>query len=153
TPGSGRAGCSCRAARRAGRPGRGAADRLPAVHSDLLRRRLTLEPAMATAPDKPYDLFVSYAAADRDWVEGYLLNALTQAGVRCHSEATFRLGVPRLEEFERAVHQSTRVLLVFSSAASFEGFAPFLEVLAQSYGAEAATWPVIPLLRAPVKLP
>ena len=108
---------------------------------------------MATASDKPYDLFVSYAAADRDWVEGYLLNALTQAGVRCHSEATFRLGVPRLEEFERAVRQSTRVLLVFSSAASFEGFAPFLEVLAQSYGAEAATWPVIPLLRAPVKLP
>ena len=28
-----------------------------------------------------YDLFISYAEADRAWVEGYLLDALTQAGV------------------------------------------------------------------------
>jgi len=26
-----------------------------------------------------YDLFISYAAADRPWVEGYLLDALTEA--------------------------------------------------------------------------
>src|SRR5262245_1794963 len=108
---------------------------------------------MPASQDKVYDLFVSYADADRDWVEGYLLNALTQSGVRCHSEATFRLGVPLLEEFERAVRQSTRVLLVFSSAASFEGLVPFLDVLAQSYGAAAGEWPVIPLLRAAVDLP
>ena len=43
-----------------------------------------------------YDLFISYADADRAWVEGYLLDALTQAGVRCNSEAAFALGVPRL---------------------------------------------------------
>jgi len=36
-----------------------------------------------------HDLFISYADADRAWVEGYLLDALTQAGVRCHSEAAF----------------------------------------------------------------
>ena len=29
-----------------------------------------------------YDLFVSYADVDRAWVEGYLLDALTEAGVR-----------------------------------------------------------------------
>jgi hypothetical protein len=43
-----------------------------------------------------YDLFVSCADADRAWVEGYLLDALTEAGVGCHSEAAFALGVPRL---------------------------------------------------------
>ena len=50
-----------------------------------------------------FDLFISYAEANSAWVEGYLLDALTRAGVRCHSEAAFALGVPRLLEFEHAV--------------------------------------------------
>jgi hypothetical protein len=50
-----------------------------------------------TAPGEgPYDLFISYAEPDRAWVEGYLLDALSQAGARCVTEATFRLGVPLL---------------------------------------------------------
>jgi len=38
-----------------------------------------------TAEDR-YDIFVSYAEADRAWVQGYLLDALEAAGVRVHSE-------------------------------------------------------------------
>ncbi len=34
-----------------------------------------------------HDLFVSYAEADEAWVEGYLLDALTAAGLKVHSEA------------------------------------------------------------------
>ncbi len=71
---------------------------------------------MTSAP--PYDLFISHADADREWVEGYLLDALRQVGVRCHTEAAFTLGVPRLLEFERAVRQSERTLLVLSPATS-----------------------------------
>jgi WD40 repeat protein len=100
-----------------------------------------------------YDVFVSYAEADRAWVQGYLLDALTRAGVRCHSEAAFALGVPRLEEFERAIRQSRRTVLVLSAAASADGLARFTDLLAQSYGAETGTWPVIPLLRTPLRLP
>jgi hypothetical protein len=51
-------------------------------------------------------------------VEGYLLDALTQAGVRCYSEVAFALGVPRVVEFERAVKKSVRTPLVLSSASS-----------------------------------
>ncbi|MBE9472688.1 MAG: toll/interleukin-1 receptor domain-containing protein, partial [Chloroflexi bacterium] len=69
---------------------------------------------MTEQTEYAHDLFVSYAEADRAWVEGYLLNGLTQAGVRCHSEAAFALGVPRLLEFERAVQESQRTLLVLS---------------------------------------
>ena len=36
------------------------------------------ETTMAQA-EHEYDLFISYAAADRPWVEGYLLDALTEA--------------------------------------------------------------------------
>jgi hypothetical protein len=41
-----------------------------------------------------YDLFVSYADADQAWVEEYLLDPLTQAGVRYTSEASIALGCP-----------------------------------------------------------
>jgi len=109
--------------------------------------------ATANQAGGAYDLFVSYAAADRAWVEGYLLDALNAAGVRCHSEAAFALGVPRLLEFERAVRESQRTLLVLSPAYLAEGFGQFTDLLAQSYGLETATWPVIPLILQAVELP
>lgn len=100
-----------------------------------------------------YDLFVSYAQADSAWVEGYLLDALNAAGTRCHSEQAFALGVPRLVEFERAIRQSQRTLLVLSPAYLADSFGPFTDLLAQTYGLETATWPVIPLILHPVSLP
>jgi hypothetical protein len=71
---------------------------------------------MTDQAEYTYDLFISYAEADRAWVEGYLLDALIQAGVRCHSEAAFALGVPRLLEFERAVYKNQRTLIVLPPA-------------------------------------
>jgi WD40 repeat protein len=111
------------------------------------------EGLMTERSECSHDLFISHAEADRAWVEGYLLDALNAAGVRCHSEEAFRLGVPRLLEFERAVQQSKRTLLVLSPAYLAEGLSQFSDLLAQSYGLESATWPVIPLLLHPVQLP
>jgi hypothetical protein len=91
-----------------------------------------------------YDLFVSFAEADRAWVEGYLLDALAAAGVRYHSEAAFALGVPRLIEFERAIQQSQRTLLVLSPAYLADDFAQFAALLAQNDGIERGAWPIIP---------
>ena len=64
-----------------------------------------------------------------------------------------RLGVPRLLEFERAIKQSKRCLLILSPAYLAEGFAQFPEFLAQYYGLETATWPVIPLVLHKVEVP
>src|SRR6187455_684361 len=101
-----------------------------------------------------HDIFISYAEADRAWVEGYLLNALTDAGVRYHSEAAFELGVPRVLAFERAVTESRRTLLVLSPAYLADGFANFVDLLAQSYGLESASWPAaIQRLCAELRLP
>ena len=108
---------------------------------------------MVDTANPPYDLFVSHAQADHEWVQGYLLDALDQAGVRCHSEAAFALGKPRLKEFEDAIIQSRRVLLVLSPAYLADSFNEFTDLLAQSYGLESATWPVIPLILRPVELP
>ncbi|MFZ1599689.1 MAG: TIR domain-containing protein, partial [Anaerolineae bacterium] len=101
-----------------------------------------------------YDLFISYADADRAWVEGYLRDALEKTGARCLTEAVFELGVPRLLEFERAVQQSRRILLILSPPYLAENFIQFADLLAQHYGLETATWPVIPLILTPdLKLP
>ena len=100
-----------------------------------------------------YDLFISYADADHAWVEGYLLDALKQAGVRYHTEAAFALGAVRVQEFERAIRQSQRTLLVLSHAYLADDFNQFIEQLAQFYGLDTQTWPVIPLLLQPVELP
>lgn len=103
--------------------------------------------------NKPYALFISYADADRAWVEGYLLDALRTMHIAVHTEAAFRLGAPLLLEFERAIQQSARTLLVLSPAYLAEEIDEFVNILVQSYGLETATWPVIPLILHPVTLP
>ncbi len=105
------------------------------------------------ASPQPYDLFIAHAADDRAWVDGYLLQTLRQAGVRCFTESLFTLGAPRVLEFERAVKQSQRTLLILSPAYLSDDFTAFLDVLAQSYGLELATWPIVPLILRQVTLP
>ena len=108
---------------------------------------------MANPDEHPYDVFVSYAQADREWVEGYLLDALIQVGLRCHSEAAFALGAPRLLEFERAVQRSRRTLLVLSPAYLADGSGQLVDLLAQSYDLQTESWRAIPLILHPASLP
>jgi WD40 repeat protein len=101
-----------------------------------------------------WDLFVSYVDDDRDWVDGFLLPGLQAAGVRYRDESQFVLGQPMDEQFAAAVERSDRVLLVISPAFLADGSAQRLRLLAQQYGQERSTWPVVPLLLHPVeKLP
>jgi hypothetical protein len=100
-----------------------------------------------------HDVFISYADADRAWVDGYLLDALDHAGVEHLTEPAFALGVPRLTEFERAVTTSRRTLLVLSPAYFADDWRRFPEILAQTYGYDTATWPLIPVVLHPVDLP
>ncbi|MBV6627680.1 MAG: TIR domain-containing protein [Rivularia sp. (in: Bacteria)] len=100
-----------------------------------------------------YDLFISYADTNRDWVKGYLLNALKEAGVSYHSEAAFALGKPKITEFENAIKQSNRTLLVISTAYLGDNFNQFIDLLAQHFGLNSGAWQVIPLILEPVELP
>ena len=106
-------------------------------------------------PTQKYDLFISYADADSDWVEGYLLDALKQAEINyCSEEETFTLGAVRLDEFERAIRDSERTLLVLSHAYLADRENRFVKSLAQHFGLDTSTWPVIPLyLESELKVP
>jgi WD40 repeat protein len=96
-------------------------------------------------------VFVSYAETDAEWVEGYLLDALREAGVDFELQTSFAPGVPRLREFERAVANSRHIVLVLSADSSFDGWTQLTELLAATYGVEKRTWPLIPVLREPVQ--
>lgn len=108
---------------------------------------------MTTQVEPEYDLFISYAAADGEWVEGYLLDALDAASVTYAREETFLLGVPRLIEFERSVKQSKRTLLILTPAYLADGDTQFVDLLVTTFGLETSTWPVIPLVLKAVSLP
>jgi hypothetical protein len=98
---------------------------------------------------KKYDLFVSYADADGEWVEGYLIDALQQAGVNYCSKETFTLGAEKLNEFEKAIRESERTLLILSNAYLADPENRFVNSLAQNFGFDTSTWPVIPLSLEP----
>jgi hypothetical protein len=101
-----------------------------------------------------YDLFISAVDADKGWVEGYLISELEKAEIRCISESDFNLGVPRINEFERVIQQSRYTLLVISQAYLADDLTRFTDILAQSYGEQVGTWPVIPLtLQEGLQLP
>jgi tetratricopeptide (TPR) repeat protein len=101
---------------------------------------------MSDRAEPAWDLFVSYAEADRAWVEGYLLPGLREKGVRCLTPAGFRLGAFWTDAFERAVAESHRVLLVLSAAYRADLNQQFLDQLARYYELENETESVIPLL-------
>src|SRR5215204_3702362 len=84
------------------------------------------------ASKRPYDLFVSYAKADEAWVMGTLIYNLARSGVSVHREDDFTAGVPQLDEFERAIEESTRTLLVLSPDYLAGGRERFIKSLAQS---------------------
>ena len=97
---------------------------------------------------------MSYAEADNEWVETHLLAAFKQAGIHYYSEKQFTLGELRIDQFESAIKNSKRTLLVLSKAYMADDIAPFISRLAQHYDLDKAKWSVIPLvLDAEVELP
>ncbi len=106
------------------------------------------------AEEWTYDLFVSYVEADKNWVEIYLLDALKNANIRYIHKSAFALGVPLILEFERAIQQSRKTLLVISQSYLENDLTRFTEILAQSYGQQEGFWQVIPLfLQEGLQLP
>ena len=108
--------------------------------------------AIADRPTKP-TVFVSYAEADREWAEGFLIDALKAAGIEVLTEDSFALGVPRLQELERAITTCDRTVLVLSAAFMADELTEFADQLVTAFGAETGTWPVVAVTLHPVHLP
>ena len=114
------------------------------------------KPPDARGPGGPIsdpDVFVAYADADRPWVHGYLLPALTEAGVRYFTLDDEAVGIPVLESMSRGIERAQRVVLVISPAFVAGGAQEIVGLMAQHYGVEHATWPVVPMILRETTLP
>ena len=94
-----------------------------------------------------YDVFISYSQQDAGWVLDWLLPRLKQAGlVVATAEESFRPGVPVLQEVERSVVESRKILAVLSKAYVAEGATEFEGLLVQHKDPGARLRRLIPLL-------
>jgi hypothetical protein len=106
-----------------------------------------------TEPAAAYDLFVAHAAAERAWVDGFLLPALGLPEGRALTPRGFRPGAAVPAEFERAVTTSRYTVLVLSPSFLADEWASHAELLA-SYAATAEGRDrLVPLLKEPCELP
>lgn len=108
---------------------------------------------MTEQAEHSYDLFISYAEADRTWVEGNLLHALGLPRKRVITPQDFRLGAALVAEFERAIVSSRYTLLVLSPAYLADQWSLFGEQLGSHASVAAGRDRLIPLLLRPCTLP
>lgn len=101
-----------------------------------------------------YDVFISYAAADRAWVWEWLVPRLKDAGLQvCTDRETFDVGVPLVVNQERAIQQSRHTLLIITPAWTESAWADLEAVMTQTL--DPASWRsrMIPLLVEPCTPP
>lgn len=110
---------------------------------------------MTEANDKyKYDAFISYSHHDKDWVQGWLLPRLKQAGLRiCVDFRDFEPGLPSLVNMENAVERSRRTLIVLTPEWMASEWATFESLLIQTDDPAGRQRRMIPLLLKPCTPP
>ena len=105
-------------------------------------------------PDRfRYDAYVSYAGADRDWVEGQLASRLAEAGRRVCLEHDLPPGGVEIEERSRAVAASRKTLVVVSDAYLESRWSLLEEAVTAELDPVARKRRLIPVLRGDGGLP
>ena len=100
-----------------------------------------------------YDLFLSYANADRAWVQGYLIPALGVPRECLITHDDFRLGAPRVSEIERAITTSRYSVLILSPAYLTDEWSNLSEQLVSHLTTAEQAVRLVPLLKSECELP
>ena len=100
-----------------------------------------------------YDLFVSYADADREWVVGYLLPGVGLPAARVLTQDQFTPGAPVLDEFAEAVRRSRITVVVLSNAYLTDRWAVLGEQLASYAAVEDSHHLLVPVLVEECRVP
>jgi WD40 repeat protein len=108
-------------------------------------------PAPVAGPLR-YELFVTFAPADRAWVLGFMLPALGLAEDRVITAEQFRPGAPVVDEFERAVTTSRYTAVVVSNAYLADAWSTFGEQLT-SFASVGGADRLIPAVLEPCEVP
>src|SRR5262245_50110775 len=111
-------------------------------------------PDVAAPPTYLFDVFVSYCAADNDWVCVELVPRLAKVRLRVAIETdTFIYGVPYLENVERAVRNSRFTIAVISPDWLTDRLANYTQVMAQTAAVAGQIFRFVPLLIRAAKVP
>lgn len=97
-----------------------------------------------------YDVFISYSHRDADWVRGWLVPKLKEAGLSvCIDHESFAPGAPSVTEMERAVRQSRKTVAVLTPAyldKNSSGWTDFENMLVQTLDPNAREGRLLPVL-------
>lgn len=95
----------------------------------------------------PYDVFVSYSHADRVWVHDWLMPRLECSDLRaCIDFRDFEIGLPKLDNMERAVENSRHTLVVLTPAWLQSEWAGFEALLTQTNDPVGRRRRILPLM-------
>lgn len=109
---------------------------------------------MARQSEYPYDVFISYSPADQEWMEEWLLPRLEQAGLRVAVDTRdFIVGMPRLENIERAIEHSRRTIVVLTPQWLQSEWNSFEALLLRTRDPAARQRRLLPVLLRPCDLP
>jgi len=101
-----------------------------------------------------YDVFISYSHKDADWVRGTLLPKLESHGFSVLIDfRDFRGGSFGIEEMQRGVLESRRVILVLTENYLKSDWTKFENVMAQTIDPGAIQRKIVPVLRESCNIP
>jgi hypothetical protein len=107
-----------------------------------------------TSSDFKYDVFVSYSHQDSEWVRGWLVPRLKEAGLHVWIDVReLRPGAPWAIELKRAITQSRVILIVLTPDYLSSQWASFENALVWTLDPAARQRRVIPLVLEPCELP
>ena len=100
-----------------------------------------------------YDLFISYVDDDAEWVEDFLIPSLKISNERILTKESFRPGVDKAPEFERAVASSRYTLLILSPAFLDDVWTMYSESIVLHSSVIHQYGRLLPLILHPCELP
>jgi TIR domain len=105
-------------------------------------------------PVYQYDVFVSYSTQDKAWVRNDLVKKLESSGLKvCIDHRDFIPGRSNVEEIERAITTSRKILLVLTPRYLESRWAKFEGNLLQNIAPTNAEERLIPILKGKCQLP
>ncbi|HKZ85560.1 MAG TPA: TIR domain-containing protein [Anaerolineae bacterium] len=109
---------------------------------------------MSRQADQPYDVFISYSPKDQAWVRDWLLPRLEKAGFGVAVDfRDFVVGMPRIENIERAIENSRRTIVVLTPDWLDSEWNAFEALLLRTTDPAARRRKLMPVLLKPCELP
>ncbi len=101
-----------------------------------------------------YDVFISYSSKHKAWVRGHLLTQLEASGLTvCIDFRDFRIGAPSIEEMQRAVLESRKMLAVLTPNYMQSGWTNFEMLMQRTLDLAEQKERYIPLLKEFCEIP